>query len=133
MMKTFPALLALVVVLAAPACTKAAAPAEDPAPVATEGVVDIVPEQTEMLGRGEAIAEAACASCHAIGAEGDSPHADAPPFRTLAQVHDLATLAEDFEDGVVTVHPDMPHWQFEQIDITALVAYLESVQVPAGE
>ena len=128
-MKAGPALfLCLLAPLLFAACSDATAPE-----AVTEKQTDTVSEQDEMIGRGEAIAEAACASCHAIGDGETSPHPEAPPFRILGERHALGTLAEDFEDGVVTTHPDMPHWDFEQIDITALVAYLESVQAGGAE
>lgn len=106
------------------ACSKTSEP-----PVAEP----VVTEQDEMIGRGEAIAETACASCHAIGAETESPHPYAPPFSLLDQVVDLGTLKQTFTEGINTDHPDMPNWQFDQIDIDGLVAYLESVQAGASE
>ncbi|HAY05990.1 MAG TPA: cytochrome c [Hyphomonas sp.] len=112
------------------ACSKTSEPPVAEAPPVAEPVVT---EQDEMIGRGEAIAETACASCHAIGAETESPHPYAPPFSLLDQVVDLGTLKQTFTEGINTDHPDMPNWQFDQIDIDGLVAYLESVQAGASE
>ena len=39
--------------------------------------------QPDAVAKGRALAEQQCASCHAIGAAGDSAFAGAPPFRTL--------------------------------------------------
>ena len=86
-----------------------------------------------MTGRGEAIAELACAECHAIGADGESPHPDAPPFRLLSQTVDLSTLPARFAEGNITSHPDMPNWQFDEVDMDGLIAYLEKVQVSTQE
>ena len=122
-------LLSVAAVMALYACTKVSElPADEPA--APEPVIS---EQDEMIGRGEAIAETACASCHAIGAETESPHPYAPPFSLLDQVVDIGTLKQTFTEGINTDHPDMPNWQFDQIDIDGLVAYLESVQAGAPE
>lgn len=112
------------------ACSKTSEPPVEEAPPVAEPVIT---EQDEMIGRGEAIAETACASCHAIGAETESPHPYAPPFSLLDQVVDLGTLKQTFTEGINTDHPDMPNWQFDQIDIDGLVAYLESVQAGASE
>lgn len=121
--------LALLLALIPGACSKAVedAPVAKPAP-AERDVISI-----SMAGRGEAIAELACAQCHAIGATGDSPHPDAPPFRLLSRTVDLSTLPERFAEGHITRHPDMPNWQFEEVDMEGLIAYLETVQMPDGE
>lgn len=122
-----PALFAALILFA---CNRTSeAPVAEAPPVAEP----VVTEQDEMIGRGEAIAEAACASCHAIGAETESPHPYAPPFSLLDQVVDISTLKQTFTEGINTEHPDMPNWQFDQIDIDGLVAYLESVQAGASE
>ncbi|MEM6665229.1 MAG: hypothetical protein AAF638_02370 [Pseudomonadota bacterium] len=39
--------------------------------------------QADSPTRGEAIAVENCARCHAIGAIGESTHAEAPPFRRI--------------------------------------------------
>ncbi len=77
---------------------------------------------------GEVIAETHCARCHAIGAAGDSPHADAPAFRTLAQSYPVESLAEAFAEGIVVGHPDMPVFQFDRAETDDLIAYLASIQ-----
>lgn len=121
--------LALFLALMPGACSKAVegVPVAEPAP-AEGDVINI-----SMAGRGEAIAELACAQCHAIGATGDSPHPDAPPFRLLSRTVDLSKLPERFAEGHITSHPDMPDWQFEEIDMAGLMAYLEKVQVPDAD
>lgn len=85
-------------------------------------------EKTEAFYTGEAIAETMCAACHAIGIEGESPHADAPPFRTLSAKYPIDALAEPFVEGIMVGHPDMPEFQFEPDDVEALLTYIESVQ-----
>lgn len=116
------------ITLALSACTKATVerPPEPGLPAAeTTGA----PIPDERVGRGEAVAELACASCHAIGADGDSPHAEATPFRLLSQSVDIGTLKQAFADGTVSDHPDMPNWDFDPLDVDALIVYLETVQV----
>lgn len=76
------------------------------------------------------IAEANCAVCHAIGASGDSTHADAPPFRTFAQNYPVRHLEEAFAEGILVGHPDMPEFVLEPDQIEALLSYIESVQAP---
>ncbi|MCU0731245.1 MAG: cytochrome c [Hyphomonas sp.] len=129
--------LILVAALSLPACsrisettpTEASAPAE----TATTAEEVVISEQDELVGRGQAIAETACAGCHAIGASDESPHPDAPALRLLGQTIDLDTLEARFAAGTISDHPDMPDWQFEQIDAEGLVAYLKSVQTRAPE
>ncbi len=123
------ALVSLLIVLALSACTKAAVDGDSPLPAAPSNAEERpITEQDERIGRGEAVAEAACAECHAIGADGNSPHADAPPFRFLYRTVEISALKDAFAAGRVTDHPDMPDWVFEPVDIEGLIAYLETVQ-----
>ena len=91
------------------------------------------PVQAELLGQGEAIAETLCAGCHAIGLSGESPHPEAVPLRQLSSMYPVEFVAESFAEGIAVGHPDMPQWQFEPEQIDALLAYLESIQVPGEE
>jgi mono/diheme cytochrome c family protein len=133
-MRTAGALLTLILVLVTPACSRSSdsLPTDsgpEASAAAPAAVVDFeFTEEEESVGRGEAIAETACAGCHALGAADESPHPDAPPLRLLSHTIDLDTLEARFADGSISDHPDMPDWQFEQIDAAGLVAYLKSVQ-----
>ncbi len=84
--------------------------------------------RASLTARGQAMAEANCAACHAIGATGESPHADAPPFRTLSQNYPVSALAEAFAEGILVGHSDMPEFGLEPDQIEAMIAYLESGQ-----
>ena len=84
----------------------------------------------ELVGQGEAMAENLCASCHAIGPTGESPHPEALPLRQLSWRYPVEDLAEPLSEGIVVGHPDMPEWQFEPRHVDALIAYLESIQAP---
>ncbi len=79
------------------------------------------------IAEGEAIARANCARCHAIEKTGDSPHAKAPPFRTLARRYPLETLEEALAEGIMVGHSDMPEFTLEPDEITAFLAYLDSL------
>jgi len=82
----------------------------------------------EELGR--EIAELNCAGCHAVGLDGTSAHREAPPFRELSRRYPLDALEEAFAEGIYTGHPDMPAFEASPEQIDALLAYLETIQVP---
>jgi mono/diheme cytochrome c family protein len=79
------------------------------------------------IARGQQIAEDNCARCHAVGPEGDSPYEPAPPFRTFGEKWPPSYLAEALAEGIVVGHPEMPEFTFDEPDIDALIAYLESL------
>ena len=81
-----------------------------------------------MIDKGQALVEANCARCHAIGKEGESPHKDAPPFRILSSKYPVADLAESLAEGIFSGHPDMPIFVFSPTDVEAIIQYLESIQ-----
>ncbi len=83
---------------------------------------------TADVERGRAILEKNCGRCHATGAEGASPLAAAPPFRTLGERYPVDDLEEALAEGIVTGHPEMPEFAFEPDEIDAIVAYLQSLQ-----
>lgn len=82
------------------------------------------------IAQGRGIAEANCARCHAIGAEGGSPHPDAPPFRTLHERYPVENLEEALAEGIMTGHPDMPEFIFSPEEIDAFIQYLKSLEKP---
>lgn len=77
---------------------------------------------------GQRLAEIHCSSCHAVGAAGESPNPEAPPFRTLSRSYQVATLEEALAEGISVGHPAMPAFAFAPDDVQALVSYLESIQ-----
>jgi mono/diheme cytochrome c family protein len=79
--------------------------------------------------RGKALLGTLCGRCHAIGQSGRSAHVDAPPFRTLgdSKLYDN-DFAARLEDGLSTIHPDMPTFRFSRADAEAAVNYLKSIQ-----
>lgn len=78
------------------------------------------------------MAEIHCARCHAIGADGESRHPMAPPFRTLSRNYPLNSLEEAFAEGILVGHRDMPPFEFEPRQIDDIVAYLNSIQERRG-
>jgi mono/diheme cytochrome c family protein len=78
--------------------------------------------------RGEALLTRHCAMCHAVGRSGTSPHAAAPPFRTLGQRYALDSLEEALGEGLLSGHPDMPEFVFGPRDVGAIIRYLQSIQ-----
>ncbi len=83
------------------------------------------------IPRGQLYAERHCATCHAIGREGTSPYAPAPPFRTLHKRYPVEMLAEALAEGIVVGHTgvrQMPAFRLEPIEIDDLIAYFKSLE-----
>jgi cytochrome c len=77
---------------------------------------------------GEALLIKNCSRCHAIAGRGESPHPQAPPFRTLGKRYRIEFLEEALGEGIISGHPDMPEFQFAPADVGAVIAYLKSIQ-----
>jgi len=84
--------------------------------------------ENDVTAKGEVLVKENCAWCHAIGKEGDGPHQDAPPFRTLSQKYPVTDLSESLAEGIVSGHPDMPIFVFSPQDVEAIIVYLETIQ-----
>ncbi|HME28575.1 MAG TPA: cytochrome c [Pseudolabrys sp.] len=78
--------------------------------------------------RGEELLTQNCASCHAIGRNGESPNKSAPAFRSLGQRYPIESLEEALGEGIMSGHPDMPEFTFDAKDVGAIIAYLKSIQ-----
>jgi hypothetical protein len=48
----------------------------------------------------------------------------------LGQRYSIDSLAEALAEGLSTGHPDMPEFIFEISEVGAILAYLQSIQVP---
>ena len=83
--------------------------------------------ETELSVKGKALAEQNCGQCHATGASGNSPHAEAPPFRTFASKWPLENLEESLAEGIVTGHPDMPAIVLEPDEIDVLIEHIHTI------
>jgi cytochrome c553 len=115
--------LAVVGALCAASCAHAPSSATSSAAPAAAGGDPVM--------RGKALVEARCSACHAVGDTGGSPVSPAPPLRTLAQRYPVANLQEAFAEGISTGHPKMPPIALEAGQVRDLIAYLESIQIPA--
>jgi len=83
--------------------------------------------ENELSVKGAALAQEQCGQCHATGATGESPHKEAPPFRTFASKWPLENLEESLAEGIVTGHPDMPAVTLEPDQITVLIEHLHTI------
>ena len=77
---------------------------------------------------GRALSETNCAECHAIGADDQSAHDEAPPFRGLLKRYPVDALEEAFAHSIATGHPDMPEFLATPEQVDAIVGYIESIQ-----
>jgi cytochrome c len=69
-----------------------------------------------------------CARCHAIDQASLSPEAKALPFRDIVKTYEPEALEEALAEGIVTGHEQMPEFAFEPEQISAIVAYLETLK-----
>lgn len=65
-----------------------------------------------------------CARCHAIDEASLSPEPKAPPFRDVVKKYDPNDLEESLAEGIVTGHNKMPVFAFKPEEVTAIIAYL---------
>jgi cytochrome c len=84
--------------------------------------------EKDLTDKGEVLVKENCSRCHAIGKEGNSPHPEAPPFRTLSSRYPIEDLSESLAEGIVSGHPDMPIFVFSAADVEAIIDYLNSIQ-----
>jgi cytochrome c len=84
--------------------------------------------EKDLTNKGEVLVKENCSRCHAIGKEGNSPHPEAPPFRTLSSRYPIEDLSESLAEGIVSGHPDMPIFVFGPADVEAIIDYLKSIQ-----
>lgn len=80
---------------------------------------------------GMALAEANCARCHAIGNDGDSPHALAPRFRDLSQRLPVETIDETLIAKATPKHSDMPQFTITPAQAGDIALYIASLQPEA--
>jgi cytochrome c len=82
-------------------------------------------DPTAEEGRG--LAEANCATCHSLEAEGASPFAAAPPFRDVAKRYTEGELMDGFMEGLPVRHEAMPDWNMTEDQAIALSLYIMSL------
>lgn len=76
------------------------------------------------------MAAANCAGCHAVDALGSSPDRRAPPFRLLSGRYVELTLHRKLTEISETGHYDMPPVPVHTDEVRAIVAYINSLEVP---
>lgn len=92
------------------------------------GVADVyTAESLKLAAQGQALVEANCSRCHATGAQGNSPNAEAPPFRSIAVRHPMLALREPLARGIAAPHDQMPKFQLAPADVDKIVAYINSL------
>jgi mono/diheme cytochrome c family protein len=83
---------------------------------------------SDPVTQGFDLLRANCARCHAIDQVSLSPEAKAPPFRDLVKKYEPQALEEALAEGIVTGHEQMPQFAFEPGQVSAIVAYLDSLK-----
>jgi tetratricopeptide (TPR) repeat protein len=68
-----------------------------------------------------------CATCHAVGAQGDSPNPKSPPFRTLAARHSGLSLREPLTRGIAAPHDEMPKFALATDQVDSIIAYINNL------
>jgi cytochrome c len=78
--------------------------------------------------RAKAMLENLCGRCHAVGKTGRSPNPLAPPFRHFGEKLYDTDMVQRLQDGLTTIHQDMPTFRFNRHEAAAAVNYLRSIQ-----
>ena len=80
------------------------------------------------VAEGAAVVQENCARCHGVTTADYSPNPRAIPFRFLGRLYPIESLEEALAEGIMVSH-DMPEFVLEHDEVTALIAYLDSIQV----
>ena len=78
---------------------------------------------------GKELAQRLCARCHAVVPGEERPAKDAPPFASFGVDWPVSDLQEALAEGILVGHsqPQMPEITLAPDEITAFIAYLESI------
>lgn len=82
----------------------------------------------EKIMHGKGLVETNCSQCHGVSLTDKSTHEKAPVFRSLAKRYPIEALEEAFAEGIYSGHPDMPVFEATPEQISAIVAYISSIQ-----
>lgn len=93
--------------------------------VAADGKAGPAPDPA--AARGHETARRACAACHAVESEGESPRAAAPTFRSREMRH-TAGLDGRVADLTRQGHYEMPVIKLRPDQVRDLVTYIESLE-----
>ena len=77
--------------------------------------------------QGMAFAQARCSGRHAIGEIGESPRANAPPFRVLRVRLNTITWERTLADIAKGGHNEMPPLALDSADVSDVQAYIETL------
>jgi mono/diheme cytochrome c family protein len=80
--------------------------------------------------QGFELLRANCARCHAIDEVSLSAEAKAPAFRDVVKRYAPEALEEALAEGIVTGHEEMPELAFEPEQVSAIIAYLDTLKGP---
>lgn len=86
------------------------------------------PEGRDLIAEGRIVAETKCATCHAVDTHSQSTLAAAPPFRTAILDYDTEALGLDFEAHLEDGTDVMPSFTLEADEMTALLAYIQTIE-----
>lgn len=84
--------------------------------------------ESDPATQGHDLLRANCARCHAIDMASLSPEPKAPPFRDVVKKYDPNDLEEALAEGIVTGHNNMPVFSFTPEQVTAIIAYLDTLK-----
>lgn len=87
-----------------------------------------LPAAADPIAEGAALVQRNCAACHGVTTEDASPNPRAIPFRFLGRLYPIEQLEEALAEGIMVSH-EMPEFVLEAEEVSALIAYLESIQV----
>jgi mono/diheme cytochrome c family protein len=87
--------------------------------------------QPAAVQAGEKIAEARCASCHAIGLKARSPKVQAPTFDDIRLEYNAPYLEKKLADIAKRGHRSMPAIPISPQEAADIAAYVESLR-PQG-
>jgi len=88
------------------------------------------PAVSAAQGQGQALAQASCGGCHAVGRYGLSPNRAAPPFAAIVNQPDLT--AETLSSWLRDAHnyPRQMEFSLGEREVDDLVAYLLTLRDP---
>lgn len=89
-----------------------------------------MPANADPIGQGAAFANENCARCHAVTVDDHSPNPRAIPLRFLGKLYPIEGLEEALAEGIMVSH-EMPEFVLEADEVTALIMYLDTIQVRA--
>jgi mono/diheme cytochrome c family protein len=76
---------------------------------------------------GRELVERRCQQCHAIDLADVSRNPAAPPLRDLFRRYPIDSLDSAFRNGLEVGHRDMPRFQLQPDEISALLDYLRNL------